>query len=225
MAQNNDNPVEEKFWTDDFCALFRDPWRIVPLAKYTRNEKLNALTRLSILIALVLLVLGHEYWYIFLGLSVLILILLKYTCSENRVEGFSITPTYANNDLHTTTLAPAFSESHRGVPPSYDLQVNVPFEDPTVRYVQDPLLMGSRLSQPYGEYVTSLNNVLPADAANIRNLCSSGPVTAREYANSAFLRHRLGFQEDMTRIYKVKLSKRFRNNASVGNSFAPFYSF
>jgi len=223
------NDSGEKFWTDDFGALFHNPWRIVPLASYTRNEKLNALSRLSILVSLVLLILGHEYWYIFLGLSLLILILLRYTCSENNIEGFSISPTnLGGNDLLQTTLAPAYASEWQSVPPSYDLQVNVPYPDPTVRYERDPLLMNGQynpVSFPYGMYQSPLNMVLPSDEAFIRNQCSAGPVTAREYANSAFLRHRLGFSQNMTSIYKQKLNKRFRSNSSSGNTFSPYHSF
>lgn len=226
MTSNNNS--EEKFWTDDFCSLFKQPWRIVPLASYTRDEKLNALTRLSILIALVLLVLGHEYWYIFLGLSLLILILLKYTCNGSKIEGFSITPTYASNDLHQTTLAPAFSESWRSPPPSYDVYTNVPVEDPSTRYTRDPLLLDgdfSPKSWPYGTYQSPMNLMLPQDQAMLQNRCSTSTTTAREYVNSAFLKNRIGFSENMTRIYKQKLNKRFRNASQAGSTFSPFHSF
>src|SRR5690349_6562532 len=119
-------PKEEKFWMDDVCTLFSSI-RIIPLPDMTKNEKLNAFTRLVMVISGALFVLQYEYWFTFFILGILFILLLKYTGGKpKKKEDFTLVPTYANPDYHTTTVAPVFAEEWQIYPPAYDLYENQP---------------------------------------------------------------------------------------------------
>lgn len=206
----------EKFFVDDPCILFTNI-RLFPLASMTKDEKLNALTRLSIAIAAVLYFLQYEHWLTFLILAILIVVLLKYASTKdgNGKEDFTLVPTYASPDLQTTTVAPIFAEEWRSPPPAYDLYVNTP---PKVEF-EEPLMPQS---YPYGQYLTR-TNLLPSDEA-ATHMLNGGPRQAREYVNSSFLRHTLAFRDNMSRLYKKRLARRFRNT-NTHDTFSPFHSY
>jgi hypothetical protein len=212
---------KEKFFVDDPCVLFTNI-RLFPLASMTKDEKLNALTRLSIAIAAVLYFMQYEYWLTFLILAILIVVLLKYASTKGNTstesgakkEDFTLVPTYASPDLHTTTVTPLHSEEWQAYPPAYDLYVNTP---PSIKF-EEPLMPQS---YPYGQYLTR-TNLLPSDEY-ATHMLNGGPRQAREYANSAFLRHTLAFRDNMTRLYKKRLARRFRANCN--DTFSPYSSY
>ena len=209
---------KEKFFIDDPCVLFTNI-RLFPLASMTKDEKLNALTRLSIAIAAVLYFMKYEYWLTFLILAILIVVLLKYASTKGETnttvkEDFTLVPTYASPDLQTTTVAPVFAEEWQIQPPAYDLYVNTP---PAVKF-EEPLMPQS---YPLGQYLTR-TNLLPSDEA-ATHMLNGGPRQAREYVNGAFLRHELAYRENMTRLYKKRLARRYRHNTN--DVFSPFHSY
>lgn len=208
----------EKFWTEDPCILVTNI-KVLPTSEMSKDEKLNALTRLSLIISLILYYYKYEYWFTFLLISLLLIVLIKYAGkkdnTDDKQENFTLTPTYASPDLHTTTLAPLFSEEWQVYPPAYDVYVNSP--DPNITF-EEPL---QPQMYPYGQYLTK-TNLLPSDEYGTHML-NGGPRQAREYANSAFLRHRLGYQENMSRLYKKKLARRFRQNCN--DTFSPYQSY
>lgn len=208
---------EEKFWTEDPCVLFTNI-KLVPLSNMTRDEKLNVLTRLSIIAGVGLYFMKYEYWFTFIILALLMIVLMKYAVKHTegppKKEDFTLVPTYVNPDMHTTTVAPLFSEEWQIYPPSYDLYTNTP---PSVTF-QEPLLPQS---YPYGQYLTR-TNLLPSDEFATRML-NGGPKEARSYINNAFMRHELGFRENMTRLYKQKLARRFRQSSN--DTFSPYRSY
>lgn len=230
----------EKFWTEDPCILFTNI-RLFPLRDMSKDEKLNAITRLSIAGTAVLYFMKYDFWFTFLLLALIAILLMKYCAKsegfttssrssdirkesgdigETAVdmgtlrEDFTLVPTYANPDMHTTTIAPLFSEEWQIYPPAYDVYVNTP-PDVTFKAPLQPQLY------PYGQYLTR-TNLLPSDEYATHTL-NGGPRQAREYVNSAFLRHTLGFRENMSRLYKKKLARRFRSNC--GDVFSPFNSY
>jgi hypothetical protein len=213
--------VPTKFWLEDPSILFTD-LVFFPCTGMTREEKLNALTRLSVVISLVLFAMDYQYWYVFLLASILIIVMAQYTAKarDEKQESFTIVPTRINDDFTSTVVAPVFAEEHRVPPPAYDMYdgsiqslEDIPFEEPI-----------RPQSYPYGQYLNRLN-LLPGDEYLINLGASGGAESAREFANSAFMRNRLAFQENMTRIYKKKLDRRFRHSGATGDSFSPFSSY
>lgn len=215
-------PKEEIFWVDDPCVLFRNV-RIFPLPDMTKTEKLNALTRLTIVVSGVLYTLQYEYWFTFLVLSLLSILLLKYAMKGTAKDGsdakedFTLVPTYANPDYHTTTVAPLFAEEWQIYPPAYDLYEN---QAPTGLTFQEPL---NPQSYPYGQFLTR-TNLLPSDEYGTHML-NGGPKQAREYVNTSFIRHDMAFREEMTRLHKKSLARRFRHNGGLNDTFSPYSSY
>jgi len=203
----------QRFWLDDIKALCSD-CRFIPMNNMDKDEKLNSLTRLAIIISIAMFASNIKYWLCFLLFSVLIIVVIKYH-KKFETEGFSVTPTYQSTDFNQTIVSPTFAEEWNIIPPTYDLQESVP-EDSI-----DMLEPLTRSSYPYGQYL-STTNLLPSDEYNVR--MSSGLQSAKEYANSSFLRNDLAFKENMTRIYRKKLNRRFRNS-NCGDSFSPFSSY
>lgn len=240
------------FWIEEPCELFSS-WAILPTVKMNKEEKLNALTRLSIIIAAIMYAIGNPSWITFLLVSVLLMIILnystkpgafegyKYTATvhedkpieakpidvspintpieETSIENFSVTPTYVGTDFQQTIVAPTYAEEWQIPPPAYDLYTNVPYTGAEQDTFEAPM---RPQSYPYGQYLTN-TNLMPGDEYYTRMGCG-GARTAREYVNSTFLRHDLARRENMTRMYKKSLSRRFRQ-AGSGDTFSPFVSY
>lgn len=213
----------EKFFVDDPCVLFTNI-RLFPLAGMTKDEKLNALARLSIAISIALYFFQYEHWLTFLISAILIVVLMKYASTKDQKdttgqketvkEDFTLVPTYASPDLQTTTVAPLFAEEWQIYPPAYDLYVNTP---PAVKF-EEPLMPQN---YPYAQYLTR-TNLLPSDEY-ATHMLNGGPRQAREYVNGSFLRHELAHRENMTRLYKKRIARRYRHN--TGETFSPFHSY
>lgn len=220
---------EKKFWIKDPCVLFSDP-QFVPTSNMTKAEKLNAISRLVIVISIVMYCMKYENWLYFLLISLLIIILLNYsTNSKNSedskpvTEDFTVVPTYIGNDMQQTIVAPTFAEEWQIPPPAYDLYTQVPYEGNAQDNFEMPL---QPQAYPYGQYMTR-TNLLPSDEY-FTHLGCGGAKTARSYANSTFLRNDLAYRENMTRLYKKKLNRRFRNNyggGATGDTFSPYSSY
>lgn len=212
---------DPKFWVENPCILVTDI-KVFPTAEMCKDEKLNALTRLSIIIALVMYLMRYRHWFIFLVLALFIIVLLKYVkvpTSQAPIdkEHFTIVPTYVGTDFQQTTVTPTFAEEWQIPPPAYDVYTQVPYPDNPDTF-EKPL---KPQSYPYGQYLTR-TNLLPADEYYTHLGCG-GPQKAREYINSTFLRHDLAFRENMMRLYKKKLSRRFRHNCQ--DTFSPYHSY
>lgn len=207
----------EKFWVEDPCSLVKD-CRFFPTQSMTRDEKFNAITRLIIVIAIVMYLMDNSWWYVFLSVTLIVTILLKYNNPNNPdtlKEGFTMTPTYNSPDFQQTIVSPMFAEEWQIPPPAYDLYVNIP---PPNEYEQ-PL---KPQSYPYGQYLTR-TNLLPSDEYQI-HLLNGGQRLAREYANSAHLRNDLSYRDNLTRIYKKKLERRYRHS-NVHDTYSPYSSY
>lgn len=202
----------DKFFVDDPMILFTHP-QLIPSNSMSTNEKLNALARLAIIVGVILYFMQYEHWAIFLIASLLAIILLKVYYSKNR-ESFSLVPTYANPDFQTTTVAPIFAEEQQIIPPAYDLYMN---DAPDVSF-QSPL---NPQSYPYAQMLTK-SNLLPSDEY-ASHMLNGGPKEAREYVNGAFIRNTLAFRDNMTRLMKKRLQRRFRQ--TTYDSFSPYHSY
>lgn len=215
----------EKFWIEDISELFRNPSKILPLPSMTKDEKLNALTRLVLLVTVVLYFAEFKKWLYFLLFSLLIIIVLKYNCSLSKTEHFTMTPTYTSTDFHQTTVAPLFAEEWHDPPPAYDIYT--PITDAKMRAFEGRMSPTNQMkpqSYPYGQYLTR-TNLLPSDEY-YTHMLNGGTKKAREYVNSAFLRNDLAFRDNISRIYKKTVQRRFRHRDSCGyDSYSPFVSY
>lgn len=185
----------------------------------TKDEKLNALTRLSLVIAAILYFMQYEYWLTFLVIAILVVVLLKYAPRKEEgvtKEDFTLVPTYASPDMHTTTVSPVFAEEWQVYPPTYDTYTNTT----TPVHFEEPL---TPQSYPYGQYLTR-TNLLPSDEY-ATHMLNGGQRQAREYVNGAFLRHEMAHRENMTRLYKKRLDRRFKHGANGNDTFSPFHSY
>ena len=237
--------TNDVFWAKDPCVLFQS-FTIFPTPDMTKNEKLNALTRTTIAVALIMYFMEYQHWFIFLILSLLVIVILAYAGdseafgmkkvasedsvsldsgtegtndnSESLIEKFTVTPTYVGTDFQQTVVSPTYSEEWQNPPPAYDLYTNVPslYSPDTFETPMKPQ------AYPYGQYLTR-TNLLPSDEYYTHLGCG-GPRTAREYANSAFLRSDLSFRENMMRLYRKRLNRRYRNNGG-NDTFSPYNSF
>ena len=201
------------FWVEDPCELFSNP-SILPCPSDSKAEKLNSLSRLSFIISLALYTMESEQWLVFLLLSLLVIMII-YCSKPKDKERFTVVPTYQSNDFSQTTVSPLFAEEWQIKPPAYDLQVAVPPAESTFQTPLEPA------SYPYGQYLTN-TNLLPSDEYYVSQGCG-GQKTAREYINSAFLRHDMAHQDNMTRIYKKSLNRRFRHNTN--DTYSSFNSY
>lgn len=205
----------EKFFVDNPLILITHI-RLFPTANMTVDEKLNALARLCIVISAGLYFMKYEHWLTFLIASILAIVLLKVYYSRNEgKEDFTLVPTYPNPDMQTTTVAPLFAEEQQLIPPAYDLYTNTP---PDVSFQEPP----TPQVYPYSQYL-SRTNLLPKDSYAC-DMLNGGPKQAREYVNGAFLRHDLAYRDNMSRLYKKRLQRRFRHD-TVWDAFSPYHSY
>lgn len=130
-------------------------------------------------------------------------------------EHFSIVPTNFTNFKHMT-VSPLYAEEWHVRPPSYDIYTNVPVEtDKKINNIEDPR------DYPYGQYLCN-TNILPSQDKHISLYCN-GKACALGYINSNFAQHDIAYRENMTRILKLKMKRRFRHNTY--DTFSPFNSF
>ena len=186
---------ETPFWITSPCILVSS-LVFLPTESMSKNERLNALTRLVLIVTAVLYYCNFEHWMIFGLVAVLAIVLFKYGGKKDAREDFSITPTYASNNFQDVTVSPLFSEEWQIPPPAYDLAINEPQWDT----FEMPRTMGG---YPYSQYLTR-TNLLPSDEQAIRML-NGGPRQARAYINDAWTRNTLGYRANIERLYKKSL--------------------
>lgn len=214
-----------KFWLYDPSILFTD-LTFLPTQEMTREQKLNAITRLAIAIAVALYIADYQIWSTFLTGSLLLIVVvgagkpnpddLNTSCGER--EHFTMVPTYINDEFDQTIVAPLFAEEQRVPPPAYDLYTNVEMLSPPF---EEPL---RPQAYPYGQYLTR-TNLLPSDEYVTHQNPSGGAKQAREYIASTFMKNDIAFRDNMTRIFKKTLERRFRHAGVIGETFSPFHSY
>ena len=76
----------ERFWLNDPNVLWQN-FNIIPTTDMSNAERLNAITRLLILLTIGLYASGYEMYYVVLLLGILLVVVLRSTCP--RHENFS----------------------------------------------------------------------------------------------------------------------------------------
>ena len=204
------------FWLFDPCVLL-DLKHIVPSKHMSLDAKLNAVTRLAIIISLVMYFMKVKYWFVFLVLALMMVVFVKLNCGSR--EGFSVTPNFVSSDFDQTIVSPLFAEEWDIIPPSYDTFTDVGPAN-SIPGFQGASATLPPQSRPFRQYLTK-TNMLPSDEFHLHT-GYGGMRTARDFANSAFLRRELAFRDDMSRIYRKKLQRRFRGNCQ--DTVSPYQS-
>ena len=216
LLQMNGSQPPEKFWVKNPCTLFSSG-SIFPTQNKTVNENLNSLTRLVLIIAVIIAAFGNKHWGVFLAAAILLIVLLKYGGGRTVAEHFTRTPTYVSDDFHQTVVPPLYAEEWQIPPPAYDIYDSAAPND--IEYFPEPL---KPQSYPYGQYRTITSNLTTPDSYVIDQTCG-GSAPAREYANSYWTRNSIAFRDNMTRVFKKSLARRFRQNCN--DTFSPYSSY
>lgn len=80
--------MSEKFWYDDIKILFNNSDEFYPTYDMTLVQKLNAITRLSIYIGVLLMLLTFNYLYLYIPIGIGIFTILIYKMQKDNVEKF-----------------------------------------------------------------------------------------------------------------------------------------
>ena len=108
----------EPFWLYDPMVLLKN-LKILPTADMTNSERLNALTRLLLIITTILYVFNYEQWVTVLGLGLLLIIILFY---NKPYEHFGYHP--------EVTESQALKQGVRTFDPVYDAKPHGPKNQP-----------------------------------------------------------------------------------------------
>lgn len=193
-----DQEQQQKFWIEDPCILVTD-FNIVPMASLSMNERLNALTRLILIITAGMFFYQQKHWLIFLLVGMMVVFFIKIS-SEARKEGFSIPPTYTDGAEPLTTIPPLHAEEWQSPPPIYDEYTNIPpYEGRCGTYKEERPI--------FGQYVSS-NKLFPYQQQEVRNR-SLGD--AQLYMNDEFTKYELQHRNDMIRNYVNKMDRLYRH--------------
>lgn len=220
MGGSDSNYEKDRFVFEDPCVLFTRA-EFLPNRDMSLNEKLNALIRLALVIAVILFFAKFEQlWWIMLLTVVLIAVVLKYVLHR---EGFSTHPTYNTGAYESTSVAPAYAGEAQDVPvrTTFDHRYDAP-PNPAYERLRDYNSQLQPEEYPYAQYITR-TNLLPREELYLQmysapahrgldgRLHRGGQRAARHFANNADLRRRIAQQEDATRMIKKRLNSRFRH--------------
>ena len=203
--------AEEKFWLDNNYSALVTNLEFVPRPSHTLGEKLNIYSRIILIVGILLALYGWDKAPIFILASILILAAAYLSKGDDLKQGFTLTPTATDPDVKNITVSPLYSEEWQINPPTYDYTSDVVSEPVNFEQQVNPQ------ERPYSQYMTN-SNFLPRDDQYIQALGSkSGALT---HMNSAFLRHDLAFRDNTTRIFKMKLKNRFKQEGY--DTFSPY---
>ncbi|ADB04069.1 membrane protein [Marseillevirus marseillevirus] len=197
--------TEEKFWAEDLCDLFCN-LSIIPKASMSLDSKLNALTRLVIIISIIAYFLKYQYWYIFLLISLGILILFKYSRKEPKKEGFTIPQTNLVGSQIVSTIPPVLGEQWENPSPTYNNYTLLADEQGPNCSI--PPTFDESAFPVYGQYYTQ-SNLQPFRDEELRN---QSLVDSTVQMNNAFLSDQLQFRNDYIRLFQNRLRRDFASS-------------
>ena len=211
---------EVKFWLEDPSILLTDTV-LVPTSCMTKVEKLNALTRLVLIITGVLYFMKNDEYLKFLLISLIIIVVIYVSTKDKIIENYGggIRTFIPDEPTFTRTIIePVYSESQRMPTLVYD---HAESREPSIELIPSETVYDiDPRSYPYGQYM-SRTNLLPSDEKQITR--GSGRLKdAKTYANSTYLVNNLKHREEMIRIHHKKINRRFRHGTN--NTVSPFSS-
>lgn len=144
-------------------------------------------------------------------------------------EGFSITPTYMTNDFTETNVAPTYAEEWQVPHPSYDHYKNIRGIDGTPSDFVTPdedvfEIPTDTRSYPYGQLL-SHTNILPREEMFMHTSLPGGHIRAKEFVNDYYTRQDLARRENLSRLHRKKIERRFRQTGRSRDIFSPYKSY
>lgn len=195
---------DQKFWAESPCSLLTS-LSIVPTENMNLDQKLNAVTRLVIVMSIIAYFLDYKYWYIFLLVGLGILILLRYARPSQKREGFTIPPTNLVGSQYVTTIPPVLGEEFENPPPAYNNYTLL--ADEQGPNCEIPPTFDESAFPVYGQYYTQTNLQRYRDD-ELRN---QSLIDSTVQINDAFTHDQIQFRNDMTRNLYNRMNREFRN--------------
>jgi len=84
-----DNNNEEKFWLTDFKSLFKEI-NFMPYGDVASGGRLNAITRIIIVVYIIMLICKYKYAHIFFIISILFIITVYLCFKDKSIKGLNI---------------------------------------------------------------------------------------------------------------------------------------
>lgn len=217
----------EKFWLDspqDLVGLY-----LFPRKEDSISTKLNAFTRILILVVIGMAAFQYKNWPLVLLSGLIVVLVLAYINKnsdvkqgfakiadlDTNIEALDINP-YNPSDLRPISLEPTYADSWPNDTTSYDIIDNV-IETRNVPMTVDQLDFDKR---PYGQYITR-TNLMPRDELAVQSFMGSSN-RARDYINSTFSERDIRAREDSMKFIKLKMNSRFKHNCY--NDVSPYSS-
>jgi hypothetical protein len=125
---------------------------------------------------------------------------------------------YEPDRLDHMATSPIFAEEWHVRPPVYDLYIN---QTPIIKPISIPNKIEDPRDYPYGQYLTT-TNLLPGEEKKVDLFCNKKS-SALAYMNGQFTQQEVAFRENISRILKKKLHRRFRNDCY--DLWSPYNSF
>ena len=98
------NKCNKKIWIEDLCVLFEHS-TILPTKTMSRNEKVNSITRLILLIFTIMVILKYPYSVNFLCLSIIIILILYFLTVKEYYSDMDYPTVYKNPLIAQNSLA------------------------------------------------------------------------------------------------------------------------
>jgi hypothetical protein len=194
---------EEKFWAESPCDLLTD-LSIVPVKTMTMDQKLNALTRLLIVVSVICYFLGYSWWYILLLVGLVVIVFFKYTRKGGKREGFSIPPTNLVGSQLVTTIPPVLGEQWESPLPTYNSYQTMVDGMPDCSI---PPTFDESAFPVYGQYYQT-SSLQPFRSEEVRN---KSLVDATVQLTDAWTYDQLQHRNDLTRNFTNSLNRTWRN--------------
>lgn len=182
----------EKFWLRCPLSLFNS-LDILPEKSMCTSEKLNALTRLAVLISLVLLIAGNDKWYLLL-LGTIVFVIVAYFLCNIRKQGFK----------SIQTLNPIWYHDQSTPIESVDSMCNQDYELVDDTYVNDVQYIDTEY-RPRLYFGTS-KGLMPDEEDQFENLDRK---QLRRLNTEKFANREIEARESIVQIFKKELNERF----------------
>jgi len=195
------------FWLKNPCILVEE-MAIFPNDSMDVDQRLNALTRLCLLISLGMWFFGYKYWvYFFVG-SLVMIIAIKIWEKNIIKEGFTIPPTYTDGSAPMTTVPPLFAEEWQIPPPAYDVynmsDVNNPY---TLAATESQECLNQQPYPIFSQYLSD-TTLLPHQEEEVKN---RPLVDAQMYMTDARTRDEIDYRNNISRLYTNRFNREYRH--------------